>query len=189
MSGLEMRDVMRPKGSIRQLERRRRRGLAMIKRGLTPTEVGWRLGVAPRSVRRWIAVVCKGGSGAIRARRIPGRPPKLTIEQRRKLKTWLQCSAKVAGFQSDTWTCARVAKLIELRFDIQYHTSHIGRLVQTLGWQPNVRRLLLKNSSSRNYHWIRLKFPHIRIQLHMHPLHLTAAKRRTSWAMFLEHRR
>ena len=48
----------------------------------------------------------------------------------------LQVGAEAAGFDTDLWTCPRVAKLIRKRFGARYHVDHIGRLLGSLGWSP-----------------------------------------------------
>ena len=39
-----------------------------------------------------------------------------------------------AGYDTEQWTCPRVAELIETRFGVQYHAAHVSRLLRSLGW-------------------------------------------------------
>lgn len=41
----------------------------------------------------------------------PGRPPKLDRGQRRRLERLLLRGARAAGYESDLWTCPRIAEL------------------------------------------------------------------------------
>jgi hypothetical protein len=76
---------MRPQGSPVELERRRLRAIALLEQGLLPHEVAERVGVDRRSVRRWKRTYRRRGHTGLKARPVPGRPPKLTAAQRR---TW-----------------------------------------------------------------------------------------------------
>jgi putative transposase len=127
---------MRPEGSGKQLERRRQRAIALLKEGRAPVEVARLVGVDRRSVRRWNAAHRKQGAGGLAARPVSGRPSKLSVRQREQLETMLVRGAAANGFESDLWTCPRVAQVITRRFGIGYHVDHIGRLLRSLGWTP-----------------------------------------------------
>jgi transposase len=105
---------MRPPGSPKELERRRLRAIALLKEGYQPVEVARALGVDRRSVRRWKAAYRQEGRRALKAVPAPGRPPKLSMEQRKALEKDLLRGAQQAGFPTDLWTCPRVAEIITL---------------------------------------------------------------------------
>ena len=65
---------MRPHGSPAQLEQRRLHALVLLEQGLSPVDVGRRLGVDRRSVRRWKAAARHGGAARLKAIPAPGRP-------------------------------------------------------------------------------------------------------------------
>ena len=127
---------MRPSGSPEELERRRLRALALLEQGLLPSEVARRVGVDRRSVRRWKAAVRKHGEAAVLARDAPGRPPKLKLAQKRRLEALLFKGPLASGFDTDWWTCPRVAEVIQQRFRVDYHVDHVNRLLHDLGWSP-----------------------------------------------------
>jgi transposase len=127
---------MRPNGSPQELQRRRFRALALLQQGRTPVEVARQLGVDRRSVRRWKAVVRRQGTRALAARPAPGRPRRLSAQDRRRLERGLLRGAQAAGFETDLWTCPRVAQWIQRRFRIRYHPDHVCRLLHALGWSP-----------------------------------------------------
>ena len=127
---------MRPLGSARTLERRRRCAIELLEAGLQPVEVARQLGVDRRSVRRWKAAYRKGGEAAIEARAAPGRPSALDDQAKARLECILLKGAKAAGFPTDLWTCPRIAEVIAERFEVEYHVDHIGRLLRGMGWSP-----------------------------------------------------
>ena len=73
---------------------------------------------------------------ALKAKPAPGRPPKLTQNEKQELEGLLLQGAEAAGFDTDLWTCPRVARLIRKHFGVRYHVDHIGRLLRSLGWSP-----------------------------------------------------
>ncbi|MGH7153540.1 MAG: helix-turn-helix domain-containing protein, partial [Acetobacteraceae bacterium] len=61
----------------------RRRGVAAVQSGESPTQVAVALGVNLRSVFRWLAEYRRGGWDRLNARKRGGRPPKLDAKAMR----------------------------------------------------------------------------------------------------------
>lgn len=95
---------MRPHGSQEQLERRRRRAIDLLKQGLEPWQVAAKIGCALSSVYLWREVVRKKGEAGLKAKPVPGRPPKLTQSQKRRLTRMLLKGALSCGYSTDLWT-------------------------------------------------------------------------------------
>lgn len=147
---------MRPSGSPQELERRRFRGLALLREGLSPVEVARRVGVDRRSVRRWKASVRGRGTRALAARPASGRPQRLSAENRRRLEKDLLRGAQAAGFETELWTCPRVAQWIARRFHVRYHPDHVCRLLHSLGWSPQKpQRRAIERDEKAVRHWMR----------------------------------
>ena len=154
---------MRPHGSPAQLEARRLHALSLLQQGLAPVEVARRVGVDRRSVRRWKATARTGGRDAVRARPVPGRPPKLDAGERRRLEQVLLRGAHVAGFATDLWTCPRVATVIRREFGVRYHVDHLGRLLRRLGWSPQKpERRARERDEAGIRRWLRVELPRIK---------------------------
>lgn len=154
---------MRPEGSGEQLERRRQRAIALLKEGRAPVEVARLIGVDRRSVRRWNAAHRKQGASGLAARPVPGRPWKLSARQREQLEQMLLRGAEASGFESDLWTCPRVAQAITHRFGIGYHVDHIGRLLRSLGWTPQrPTRRALERDEEGIQRWSKQQWPRIK---------------------------
>jgi transposase len=154
---------MRPVGSGRQLEGRRQRAIALLKEGRAPVEVARLVGVDRRSVRRWNAAYRVQGASGLAARPVPGRPSKLSARQRGQLEVILVRGAAASGFESDLWTCPRVAQVIGRRFGVHYHVDHIGRLLRSLGWTPQrPTRRALERDEEGIQRWIKRDWPAIK---------------------------
>ena len=147
---------MRPSGSPQELERRRFRALALLRQGLSPVEVARRVGVDRRSVRRWKASVRSRGRRALAARPASGRPQRLSAADRRRLEKDLLRGAQAAGFETELWTCPRVAQWIARRFQVRYHPDHVCRLLHSLGWSPQKpQRRAIERDEKAVRHWMR----------------------------------
>jgi transposase len=151
---------MRPPGSPQDLERRRLRAIELLKEDHPPVEVAHIVGCDRRSVRRWNAAFRKGGGEGIKARPIPGRPSRLDEKARRRLERDLLKGAEAAGFETDLWTCPRVAQLIKDRFGLHYHVDHIGRLLHALGWSPQKpQRRAVERDEDEIRRWVKRNGP------------------------------
>jgi transposase len=126
---------MRPHGSPQELARRRQRAVKMLRQGYTVTEVARRrVGSAHSSVMLWRDRVRRRGLQALQAKPASGRPPKLSRRQLGKLPKLLLKGAREWGYNTDLWTTARIAEVIEREFHGNYHRAHVGRLLASLQW-------------------------------------------------------
>jgi len=154
---------MRPFGSPKQLERRRRKALELLESGLSLNEVARRIGCHASSVMRWRDARQKNGKEGLQPKPVPGRPAKLSPQQKKRLATLLLQGARAHGYRTELWTTARIAELIGRRFGITYHRDHIGRLMASLGWscQKPDRRALQRDEAAieqwKSQEWPRVK--------------------------------
>jgi transposase len=154
---------MRPTGSQSSLEKRRLKALKLLQDGWAPVDVARQLGVDRRSVRRWRAAFEQDGHQALAAKPVPGRPRKLEDRDIARLEKLLLRGARASGFDTDLWTCKRVADLIWREFDVDYHPDHIGRLLRRLGWTPQKpTRRARERDEHRIQGWIRRRWPQVK---------------------------
>jgi len=88
------------------------------------------------SVFRWKSALEEGGTEALRAKPHPGRPSRLSAEQKASLLETLRRGPEAAGFATDLWTLARVAQVIEEQFGVKYHPGRVWHILRELGWSP-----------------------------------------------------
>ena len=125
---------MRPKGSAKELEIRRLLSAKLLQEGKGVREVGRLVGAASSSVSRWKQALDEGGLEALKAKPHPGRPARLSTEQKKQLVQVLLKGTQAAGFATDLWTLARVAKVIEREFGVGYHRGHVWYILRDMGW-------------------------------------------------------
>jgi transposase len=151
---------MRTKGTAAELELRRRIGGRLLLQGRKLWEVAEACDVNISSVKRWKAVVGKGGLEALAAQGSPGREPKLDEARKAELMEILLAGPVSAGYHNELWTRARVAHAIESRFGIKYHPTHVGRILRNLGFScQKPEQKAREQNDDEVAHWRRYKWP------------------------------
>lgn len=147
-------------GTETQVAARRRRGLALLAKGLSCNATARRVGVSPGAVRRWR-----------RERQLPRSPqprkrgvkPRLTAKRLDRLAQALRKGAYPQGYVADYWTLDRIARLIWDLFGVRYHPSGVWRLLRRLGWSSQKpQRRALQRDDRAIAHWKRYVWPHIK---------------------------
>ena len=154
---------MRPKGSAKELEVRRRIAAKLLHQGKGICEVAGLVGASPSSVHRWKEALKNGGEDALKAKPHPGRPCRLSKRQKKRLLKILLKGPLAGGFSTDLWTCRRVAEVIEQAFGLRYHPDHVWRILRSLNWscQKPERRARERDEQTirrwRQRRWPRIK--------------------------------
>ncbi len=118
-----------------QMEARRLAAAKLLRAGRwSQAEIGHQLGVSRATVSEWAKRLADGGLRALRRRKAPGRPARLTAVQQRALLRQLKRGALAAGFPTDRWTLRRIGQVIEREFDVHYHVNSLHRLLDQLDW-------------------------------------------------------
>ena len=154
---------MRPQGSPKSLEERRRRVVAFLRLKLSLHEIARRIGCHASSVLRWRNAVQAGGPEALKAKPAAGRPPRLTAQQRGRLVRLLAQGAMAQGYRTELWTTQRIAELIERRLGVRYHPNHVGKLLHQLGWShQNPERRAVERDEAAIAEWKRSVWPRVK---------------------------
>jgi transposase len=119
------------------LEQMRLRAVDAVASGVHPEDVAASLGMARGTVYGWLARYREGGKEALKARPVPGRPPKLTAAQMRRLYTMIVgADPRQYEFEFALWTREMVRTLIRREFRVSLSAVSVGRLLRTLGLSP-----------------------------------------------------
>jgi transposase len=155
--------IMRPHGSPQELERRRRRAIALLQRKMSLSAVAAKVGASVSSVHRWQIALRKKGAQGLDAVPAPGRPRKLTDRQHRRLETILVKGPLALGYDTDLWTLPRIASVIAKTFGVHYHPSHVFKILVGMGWscQKPEKRALQRDEAAiaawKKHEWPRIK--------------------------------
>jgi len=169
--------MSRPIGTPEELERRRRRGVDLLRQGERAAVIAHCLGVDRSSVYRWRQRDEHAPDG-LAAQPHPHRPRQLTDDQLRELEALLRQGAVAHGWANPLWTTARVAQLIHRHFGVAFHHDHVGRFLrQRLGWTPQKpQRRARERDEDAIAQWKQEQFPRI----------VQAAQQRGAHLVFLD---
>lgn len=154
---------MRPHGSAEELERRRRRGVALLLKEHGVREVARMVGVTPGAVVAWRKRYEKKGEAGLTAKPHPGRKARLSLVQRKKLIRLLKKGPGAHGYKTDLWTLPRVAEVIHKQFGVRYDPSHVWRILNAMGWSAQKpERRARERDEDRIEHWRKKGWPRIK---------------------------
>jgi transposase len=116
-----------------EMESRRLMAAQDLQTGLSQSHVARKFGVSRTTASRWHRALNGKGVEALRKRRAPGRPSRLSADQLTGVNEIFHAGPRSAGFDSDRWTTLRFAEAIQMRFGIRYDPDHVGRIMHRLG--------------------------------------------------------
>ncbi len=160
---------MRPVGSPEELERRRRRAIALWEQGERPSDIIRILGVSSTSFYRWRAAALQGRDGLAAKQRV--RPMRLTADELLTLVAEfltlvaeLKKGATAHGWRNELWTGERVGALIERLFHVTYSPDHVRKLLrQKLHWtSQKPERRGRERDEEEIERWRKEEFPRIK---------------------------
>ena len=116
------------------LETLRIRAVQAIEAGEHPEDVARAMGMARGTVFGWVAKYREGGVAALKARPVPGKPPKLDATAMRRLYALIAGSdPRQLSFEFALWTRELVRELIRREFGVSLSAVSVGRLLRKLG--------------------------------------------------------
>jgi transposase len=148
------------------LEQLRIRVVHQIENGARSDDLAGALGLARSTVFGWIARYREGGAEALKARPVPGRPPKLSGAQLRRIYTLIVGNdPRQLSFAFALWTREMVRELIHRECNIRLSVVSVGRLLRKLGLSPQrpVWRAYQQNPEAVEQ-WKREEYPAIRAE-------------------------
>jgi transposase len=145
------------------LQERRLEAARMFARGATQAEVARTFGVSPQAASIWYRRWRQGGEQALRGAGRAGRRPRLSPAELEAVDQALRKGPQAFGFDTELWTLARIAAVIEQLTGVGYHPGHVWRLLRRLGWslQRPARRASERDEAEiarwRAQEWPRIK--------------------------------
>ena len=122
-----------------EMESRRLLAAQDLQTGLSQSDIARKFGVSRTTASRWNRALSGSGVESLRKRRAPGRPSRLTTDQRERLIEVYRAGPRAAGFEANRWTTARFAEAIFAQFGVQYDPDHAGRIMHRLGLRERRR--------------------------------------------------
>jgi transposase len=129
--------MARPEGWTKEeLEARRKQAIRLLNRtDMSVAEVAEVEGVSRQSVNDWKNAYEEDGMEGLEAKPSGGgADPELPEEKLPELEELLLDGAEAHGFEGDIWTCPRVTRLLEEKFDVDVTPRTAGNYLEKLDW-------------------------------------------------------
>ena len=152
--------------SHQTLEEMRIRAVQRVEAGESPEAVIRALGFARARIYQWLARYREGGVDALRAKPVPGRPPRLQGPQLQWLyRAITQKDPRQFQFEFALWTLAMIRVLIRRRFGVRLSEVSVGRLLKKLGLTPQkpLRRAYQQDPDAVR-RWLEEEYPRIKAE-------------------------
>ena len=146
------------------LEALRIRAVRSVQDGESPEDVARTLRVTSRTMYKWLADYRRGGWGALEAKPLAGRPPKLDDKKLKWLyNTITRKNPLQLNFQFALWTREMVAQLIKEKYGIRLAANSVGRLLAQLGITPQKPlHRALERDEALVQKWLKSEYPKIK---------------------------
>lgn len=145
------------------LEEIRMRAVERVQAGESPEVVIQTLGFARACIYNWLAAYRAGGWDGLKARKLNGRPKKITAAQMKWLyETVVGKSPVQFRFEFALWTRQLIQAVLREEFRLKLSLSSVGRLLAQLGL--TCQRPLFRASEqdpTRVEHWRKQEYPAI----------------------------
>jgi len=146
------------------LEELRMRAVRSVQEGESPEVVARSLRITTRAMYRWLAAYRQGGWGALKAKPLAGRPPKLNAQAMQWIyNTVTQKNPLQMKFEFALWTREMVAQLIKKKYGIKLAANSVGRLLAQMGitCQKPLQRAI-EQDEALVQKWLKAEYPKIK---------------------------
>jgi transposase len=151
-----------PSERTKRLERRRLKAGRLFAQGKTQAYVARQFTVSTATTNAWHKAWKKKGESGLLSKGRSGRPPKLSLAQWKNVERALERGPKAQGYATELWTLERIQKLIKKMARVSYHSGHIWRILQDLGWSVQKPETRARERDEKNIkQWMRKDFPRI----------------------------
>ncbi len=108
-----------------------------VREGERASSVIRSFGLCRTTIYKWLRKARRGGESALKARKHPGRKPRLLPRQKLQVRRWINGrDPRQYGFDFGLWTRKIVAELLKEKFGVQLGVTAIGRLLSELDITP-----------------------------------------------------
>jgi len=149
------------------LETYRFRAIDLHKKGKQIKDIAEFFGVHRCAVSHWITSYKRSGKKILKATKSTGRPSKLNELEIKELLTFFENDAMEYGFETPLWTCKKIQRLANQRFDKKLHTTNIMRWIKKLNiTNQKPQRRSSQRDEKAVAMWLNEEWPKIKAHCH-----------------------
>jgi putative transposase len=143
---------------------RRLRALLLVGWDRYTTEAAGKiLEVGGPCVWGWCRRYRKGGTAALRTGKAPGNRPRLSTAQLEKLRVMVTKGPEANGIDTGVWTAVLVQGLVKRAFAVDFHETHVRRILRRLGFSLQYPKKVLSEASQHEQRqWLAHRYPAIK---------------------------
>lgn len=120
------------------------------------------LSVGVSTVYEWIKAFLSKGVKGLQEKFSPGRPPKLTKTQRKRLAKLIEDGPESCGFISSCWRSPMLQELILKEFGVFFSVNYISELLKNMGFSfQKARFVAAKQDEEAREKWLENAWPQI----------------------------
>lgn len=145
------------------LEQYRFQAIKLKEKGWKIKDIAEAFGLIRTSVSHWFMKIDRHGIKSMKQTKAKGREPKLTIEDKTRILSWLKQSAMEFGFETPLWTGKRVQQLIKKQLGKSMHVTNVREWLRkwNLTNQKPERRATQRNERVVKQ-WLKEEWPKIK---------------------------
>lgn len=153
---------VRERRDIKALEERRIKAGIMFGKGIAQAKIVRRFKVSRMAVSKWHTAWEQEGVEGLKSKGRLGRMPRLTAQDISAVRRAILRGPRKAGYTTDLWTLARIAKLIRDIARVSYHPSHVWKVLQSMNFSAQIPSAQPKERNERKIaEWKRVIWPQI----------------------------
>ena len=120
------------------------------------------LNVCEESIRLWRNAFLLKGVQGLKAKKLSGKPSKLTKSQKKELDKIITEGPGKAGFPGACWRSPMIQHLIYERFGVQYSVHYISQLLKNMGFSYQKAKFVADHKDpEKRKKWLEEKWPEI----------------------------
>jgi transposase len=136
--------------------------LVMIGRRMVLENILALWNVSQQSVYNWLNEFLRYRWDSLEYAKAPGRPPRLTKTQKRKLAEWIEAGPEASGYASGCWSSVLIQDLIDRKFHVFYNRFYVCELLRNLGFSFQKARFVSDHlDAEARQRWMESEFPEI----------------------------
>jgi transposase len=118
--------------------------------------------ISRQTVYNWLKAFLSERWDSLVSAKAPGRPPRLSKTQKRRLCDLIEAGPEAAGYATGCWTSVLIQDLIYQEFQVLYNRFYVCELLHNLGFSYQKARFVSDHlNEEARQHWMQAEWPKI----------------------------